>query len=62
MNLYNSTITYTYNNILTLVKPPCGQGESLDTAHIYIIPIHNSIFIFISLWVRRTVAFSPSYP
>ena len=62
MKLYNSMIAYLYNNNLTSVKPPCGRGESLGTAHTYIKPFHNSIFVFILVWVGRTVAFSPSYP
>ena len=62
MNLYNNAIAYIYNNILISNKPPCGKRESLGTAHICIILFHNSIFIFILVWVGRTVAFSPSYP
>ena len=62
MTLYNSMIAYIYNNILTSVKPPCGRGACLSTAHTCIISFHNSIFIFILVWVGRTVAFSPSYP
>ena len=62
MKLYNSTIAYIYNNNLTSVKPPYGRGESLGTAHTYIKSFHNSIFVFILVWVGRTVAFSPSYP
>ena len=38
------------------------HGESLDTYYIYIILTYNSMFIFILLWVRGTVAFSPSCP
>ena len=62
MNLSNNMIAYIYNNILTSNKPPCGRGESLGTAHIGLISFHNSIFIFIAVWVGRTVALSPSYP
>ena len=62
MNLYNNTITYIYNKILTSNKPMCGRGESLGTVHICLISFHNSIFIFIVVLVGRTVAFSPSYP
>ena len=62
MNLYNNVIAYIYNKILTSNKPPCGKRESLGTANICIISFHNSIFIFILVWVGRTVAFSPSYP
>ena len=62
MKLYNSMIAYIYNNILASVKPSCGRGETLGTAHTYIISFHNSIFVFILVWVGRTVAFSPSYP
>ena len=62
MNLYNNTIAYIYNNILASNKPLCGRGESLGTAHICIMSFHNSIFIFILVWVGRTVTFSPSYP
>ena len=62
MNLNNSAIAYIYNNTLTSNKPLCGRGESLSAAHICIISFHNSRFIFILVWVGRTVAFSPSYP
>ena len=62
MNLYNNMIAYIYNNLLTSNKPPCGRGQSLSTAHICLISFHSSIFIFIIVWVGRTVAFSPSYP
>ena len=51
MNLYNNAIAYIYNNILTSNKPLCSRGESLDTVHICIISFHNSIFIFILVWV-----------
>ena len=53
MNLYNNAIAYIYNNILTSNKPLCVRGESLGTAHICLISFHNSIFIFIVVWVGR---------
>ena len=62
VNIYNIVIVYLYNNNLTLVKLPYCRGESLNTAHMYTKYFHKSYFVFILVWVGRTVAFSPSYP